>query len=234
MLRKHVPFLLILLLPLGYCRDARVQVGFKTATVRAKKMPMRIDPLPLASEVEILSAGDKVELIKRSDKKFKSGNTEDYWYYSRSPSGLEGWVYGGGLSIALAGSGEDNEKKYTEKEITDNLIGKWWELNPDGSTGYRKIYFWPGGKYKYGTGAEELKEGKYEIKLADRLIQLKDGSPAGDELEFRFLGQEMRLSGEYEGKNILFRRGEINPEAKEVSDEKKDKDKSAAEPKKQN
>jgi len=199
--------------------------GFKTATIRAKKMSMRIDPLPLASEVEILNAGDKVELLKRSAKKFRSGPAEDYWYLARSPSGLEGWLYGAGLSVALAGSSDATEQKYTEKQILENLVGKWWELLPDGSTGLRKIYFWPGGKYKYGIGAEDMKEGHYQIRLADKVIALKDGSPAGDTLEFRFTGQEMRLSGDAEGKNYLFRRGELNPEAKEVADEKKDKDK---------
>ncbi len=225
---KRLAWVFLIAFLFSACRDGRGPAAFKTATVRAKKMSMRIDPLPLASEVEILSAGDKVELLRKSEKKFRAGSTEDYWYFARSPSGLEGWMYGGGLSVALAGSSEDNEKKYTEKEITDNLVGKWWELLPDGSTGLRKIYFWPGGKYKYGMGAEDLKEGQYSIRAADRVIKLKDGSPAGDTLEVRFLGQEMRLSGEYEGKNILFRRGDINPEAREVSDERKEKEKEAA------
>lgn len=211
---------------LSFCKAEPDQVkGFKTASVRVKKMPMRIDPLPLAGEVEILNAGDKVELLKKSARKFRSGTVEDYWYFARSPSGLEGWLYGGGLSVALAGTGEEVEQKYTEKQVLENLIGKWWELLPDGDTGLRKIYFWPDGKYKYGIGAADMKEGQYKIRLADKVIEMKDGSPAGETLEFRFIGQEMRLSGDAEGKNYLFKRGELNPEAREVADEKKDKDK---------
>ncbi|MCE9598825.1 MAG: hypothetical protein K8S54_12735 [Spirochaetia bacterium] len=211
---------------LSFCSDHPEQMrGFKTASVRVKKMPMRIDPLPLSGEVEILNAGDKVELLKKSAKKFRSGTVEDYWYFGRSPSGLEGWLYGGGLSVALAGTGDEVEQKFTEKQVLENLVGKWWELLPDGDTGLRKIYFWPEGKYTYGIGPADMKEGKYKIRLADKVIELKDGSPAGDKLEFRFIGQEMRLSGDAEGKNYLFKRGELNPEAREVADEKKDKDK---------
>lgn len=216
--------LAILTLSLAACSKDSAPVGFRTATVRAKKVALRIDPLPLAGEVEILSAGDKLELLKRSEKKFRSGSADDYWYFARSPSGQQGWIYGAGLSVAVAGDTEDKGPQLTEKQIQENLTGKWWELLPDGSTGLAKVYFWPDGKYKHGAGNADMKEGTFEIRVAERTIELNDGSPAGNELQILFVGQEMRLSGNDNGKSTLFRRGELNPEAREVSDEKKDKE----------
>lgn len=227
---RLAPGLVILCFVLSACREDSAPAGFRTATVRAKKVPLRVDPLPLAGEIEILSAGDKVELLRRSEKKFRAGTAEDYWYFARTSTGLEGWIYGGGLSVAVSGDSEEAGPQLTEKQIQENLTGKWWELLPDGSTGLKKIYFWPDGKYKHGEGFADMKEGSFEIRVADRVIELNDGSPAGNELQILFVGQEMRLSGNDNGKSTLFRRGELNPEAREVSDEKKDKESGKAAP----
>lgn len=226
-LRRLAAFALTLLVLA--CGQDNTPAAFRTATVRAKKVALRTDPLPLAGEVEILSAGDKIELLKKSEKKFRSGNAEDFWYYARTSTGLEGWIYGAGLSVAVAGDTEEKGPPLTETVVQENLVGKWWELLPDGSTGAGRIYFWPAGKYKHSIGITELKEGSYEIRVADRVIEMKDGSPGGNELQIVFVGQEMRLSGNEDGKSTLFRRGDLDPEAREVSDEKKDKERQAEE-----
>lgn len=186
----------------------------ETAVATDDNVAVRTDPLSMASEVESLSAGARVKLLQRGPEKVRVGKYNEYWYLVQLESGLKGWVYGAKLSIGasaqVAASGEEMIEEFRKQ-----LVGKWWEVRSDGSTGFRKFAFWKDNKYKYGYGAEYFSEGQYDIIVGRKLVHLEKGSGVGEELVFKAIGRDLRLQAEYKGSVYTFRRGESDPDGPE-------------------
>ncbi len=193
------------------------------AVVKTDQISVRTDPLTTASEIDFLDLGSKVRVLRRGEKPVAIGNAKDYWYLIQLDNGIEGWVYGANLSLTV--SAPALEEIPDVKVVAERLVGKWWELRMDGSTGYRKIYFWPDGKYKYGFAANPMTEGKIEIDPKTRTVRLDPPCALGDRVSFKEVGEDYRLLVEKDGQRYVFRRGSTDPEATEVGKDKEDEKK---------
>ncbi len=195
--------------------DAPTEESNEFASVINDKASLRIDPLTSSSEIDFLDKGVSVQLIGRTEKRYAIGRAREYWYRIRMEDGVEGWIYGANLSIgdsaAQAGQGFDKEM------LQRSLVGKWWEVRNDGTTGLRRLYFWSDGKYKYSYGKVEIKdipEGTYEI-VSETEIRFTPASGVGETVEIKKLGVELRLIGKDEERKISFRRAFLDPDAPE-------------------
>ena len=195
------------------------------ATIQGDKVSLRTDPLTTAAEIEFLSAGTRVKIKKRGARKVRISGYNHYWYMVRLKSGLEGWVYGARLSLGGSSVGPrgPEEKAISRDAFRKMVIGKWWEINDDGSTGYRKLYFWPDGSYKYGYGTGYMRKGKYDLLPASLVILLDKKSGVGERVAMKRIGRENRLFAEVRGRKYYFRLGETDPGGKEDGLEKNKK-----------
>lgn len=191
--------------------------------VMAESLAVRIDPLPSSAEIENLTQGATVKILRRSSEKVRIGAHEDFWYFVRLDNGIKGWVYGARLNVAgitRAGDfGGDNGNEPDDKTISESgrvLVGKWWEIKGDGSTGYRKFYFWSEGDYEYGYGSKITQDGKYEFLVHKQTVLLNKGSGVGDTLFIRRIGRDLRLYVEHKGRSYSFRKADDNPDSDEV------------------
>ena len=185
-----------------------------SAVIEGENISLRTDPLPTAAEIESMGHGQKVKIIRRSNTKVKISGFDEYWYFVRLETGIEGWVYGAKLSIGKKKDQQEQEKLI--KGLRQLVVGKWWEIKSGGSTGYRKIYFWSDGKYKHGYGSGYMDEGKYEVLTHEKVIFLDKGSGMGNKLYIRQIGRDIRLVAEYKGDTFVFRKGDGDPDSKEV------------------
>lgn len=196
----------------------------ETATVTGDNISLRSGPISMASEVYSLSGGTRLKILKKSPEPTRIGKFNQYWYYVELENGMKGWVYGARLSIAGAESGSPDssgggglDQKLAD-ELDKQIIGRWWEIRQDGSTGYRKYVFYPDRKFKYAYGSEYYDEGTYEVVVTRSLVHLEGkGSGLGDNLNMKHVGNDLRLQVEYKGSLYTFRRGDSDPEGKEVT-----------------
>jgi len=191
----------------------------KSALVLGNNISLRTSPLSTAAEIGSLRQGLRVKIKRRSKRRVRISGFNEYWYYVQLDDGLEGWVYGARLSVGEANAKSDEEDLI--KGLKRSLIGKWWEIRPGGSTGYRKIYFWPDGKYKHGYSSGYMEEGKYEVLAHQKVILLHKGSSVGGRLRIHQVGRDLRLVAEYRGNTYTFRRGDKDPDSKEIGLERK-------------
>lgn len=230
-----IPFFLSLVFAFLSCSDkARQAAGApEFGEIAVEGATLRTDPLVTASEIETIPKGTKVQILKKQADEVAIGSARDRWYFVKLESGMEGWIFG--ASLSMKERPKEDPSALSEKDVIEKVTGKWWQVNPDGSTGYLKVYFWPDGKYKHGWGAMALEEGKYTVLTSEQAIQLDKGSGAGDKLKLVTIGRELRLQGEKEGRKFTFRQGHTDPEAPEVSPEdtlkqKEKKEKAAGKP----
>lgn len=147
-------FLLSSFFVITACQEEGGSTGLFEASVLYSKVEaaiMRTDPTTYGFEIDTIRKGESVKVLKRTDKKSRIGQTEDYWYFVQKDNNLKGWVYGGTLSRIPTGEAEEVVDAPDLVVVQANLPGIWWELNADGSTGYRRLEFIP-------AGAEEKKK----------------------------------------------------------------------------
>ncbi len=215
------------LVMLSVCGDAPPDVDSdQFADVVNDKASLRLDPVTSSAEIEFLKRGLRVQVVGRTAEKQAIGRAKDYWYRVRLENGIEGWLYGANLSIGdaagrVASGGID-------ELLVRGLVGKWWEVRRDGSTGLRRLYLWNTGEYAYAYGqGEQMKKGKYTIESPE-LLRLDPPSGVGAEIGIRRLGSELRLTGiTDENREISFRRAFIDPDAPEPGEEETEGDASA-------
>lgn len=106
---------------------------------------LRTDPTTYGFEIGIVKKGESVKVLNRTDRKVRIGKSDDYWYFVKKENNLKGWVYGSALSRIPTGQTEEIIEGPDMVVVQANLPGIWWELNQDGSTGYRRIEFIPEG-----------------------------------------------------------------------------------------
>lgn len=195
----------------------------RKAKVTSRVVSLRTNPVLLASEIQFLNRGDEVKIIGRSTKEVHISGMRDYWYRVQLDNDIEGWVFGPNLSI---GKGKNIEESTEEanalikEELERAIVGKWWEILTNGSTGYGRIYFWPDGVYKHGRGRGELvAQGKYTVDEKEKKIQLDKGSFMGTEISIKKIGSEYRLYGKNETRRIILRRAFLDPDAPEPGEE---------------
>lgn len=200
------------------CDAAPTESSNTFAEVTNHKASLRIDPTTVASEIAFLDRGLEVQVVGRSVEKQRISGYHEYWYRIRLTDGIEGWVYGASLSIGEAG-GKRRGPVQDEKELALSLVGKWWEVRTDGSTGYRRLYLWPDGVYKYAYGTEgPMREGKYTIVAADMQVKLDPPAGMGDTVSLRRLGTELRMFVQTDGKKVSLRRAFLDPDAPDPLD----------------
>ena len=190
----------------------------ESATVMGDNVSVRTDPISMAAEVQTLSGGTTVKVLKKSPEPTRIGKFNSHWYYVELESGLKGWVYGARLSLSGGGSPAVDVQKVLAEDLEKQIVGRWWEIRPDGSTGYRKYVFYPDRKFKYGYGADYYSEGVYEVVATRSIVHLEGtGSGLGDNLSVKHVGSDLRLQIEYRGSLYTFRRGDSDPDGKEVT-----------------
>lgn len=106
---------------------------------------LRTDPTTYGFEIGIVKKGESVKVLNRTDRKVRIGKSDDYWYFVKKENNLKGWIYGSALSRIPTGQTEEIIEGPDMVVVQANLPGIWWELNQDGSTGYRRIEFTPAG-----------------------------------------------------------------------------------------
>lgn len=190
----------------------------ESAVVMGENVSVRTDPISMASEVQTLEAGTRVKILKKSPEPVKIGKFNSHWYYVELESGLKGWVYGAKLSIASGKTAAADVEKTLAEDLEKQIVGRWWEIRPDGSTGYRKYVFYPDRKFKYAYGADYYSEGDYEVVPTRSIVHLEGkGSGLGDNLTIKRVGSDLRLQIEHGGSLYTFRRGDADPDGKEVT-----------------
>ena len=210
----------------------------ESAIVEADNLAIRTDPLPTASEIDTLPLGTRLSIKKRSREKARISRYNDYWYKVKVEgglAGLEGWVYGARLSISqerIKASGgalppETDSAAASLKVLEEQatalkkaLIGKWWEIRSDGSSGYRKLIFWPDGKYKYGYASRGLRGGTYTLDPIKKEVKFDKSSGVGDTITMKRVGRDYRLVAEHKGDVYTFRLGHLDPDHKDEGLEK--------------
>lgn len=213
-----VLFSVLVIFPGSGCDSAPTESSNTFAEVTNHKASLRIDPTTVASEIVFLDRGLEVNVIGRSTEKARISGHNEFWYRVRLPDGIEGWVYGASLSIGSTG-GVRRKPEQDKKELALSLVGKWWEVRTDGSTGYRRLYLWPDGVYKYAYGTDgPMLEGKYEILAEEQQLKLDPPSGMGDTVRLKRLGTELRLFAETDGKKVSLRRAFLDPDAPDPLD----------------
>ncbi len=139
----------------------------------------------------------------------------DFWYRVRQDSGIEGWIFGASLSFSQQEMAQN--VKGRKNEIEETLPGIWWEIEGDGSTGYRKIVF-KNGYFYYSYGNRLESSGKYEI-TDDLKLKLSAPTGMGQELEVRKVGLEYRIFSNVENFSYVFRPAPEEKEYLEVEEE---------------
>jgi len=218
---RYISSIIVLAVLLISCSEKppSANAGLEKAIVVVNRAILRSDPHPVAPELDAIDKGFPLAILKKTEKKHRVAGKLDYWYYVRTESGIEGWTYGASLSI-----GKEIDRSEQEiHNLQEKLIGKWWDIRNDGSTGYFKIYFWPDGKYKHGFGNQKMEEGTYIIRSSDNIIELKEGSRVGKWLKIQSYAGDISLSADFEGKVTVFRRGDPDPDATEISPEEEEK-----------
>ena len=189
------------------------------AEITNDQASLRLDPTTVASEIAFLDLGLEVQVVGRTAEKVRISGHNEYWYRIRLPDGIEGWMYGASLSIGSSGKQQKAAAEDPEK-IRLNLVGKWWEVRKDGSTGYRRLYLWPDGVYKYAYGTEgPMQEGRYEILPAEKKLKLDPPSGMGDTVTMKRLGTELRLFAQTDDRTVSFRRAFLDPDAPDPLEE---------------
>ncbi|MCR9142049.1 MAG: SH3 domain-containing protein [bacterium] len=202
----------------GACDSAPTESSNTFAEVTNHKASLRIDPTTVASEIAFLDRGLEVQVIGRGIEKQRISGYNEFWYRIRLPDGIEGWIYGASLSIGSAG-GKRRAPEQDAKELALSLVGKWWEVRTDGSTGYRRLYLWPDGVYKYAYGTEgPMREGKYTVQPEEMQLKLDPPSGMGDTVSLRRLGTELRMFAQTDGKKVSLRRAFLDPDAPDPLD----------------
>jgi uncharacterized protein YgiM (DUF1202 family) len=157
--------LLSLLTAISSCGGESGRAGLFEAGVlycKAETAILRTDPTTYGFEIDTIRKGESVKVLRRTDKKSRIGRTEDYWYFVEKENHLKGWVYGAALSLIPTGEAEEVVDAPDLVVVQANLPGIWWEVNADGSTGYRRLEFIP-------AGAEEKKKEKEAKKTGNSL-----------------------------------------------------------------
>lgn len=196
--------------------------GPRYAYVSGDAAILRTDPIIIASEVDFPPAGQRLTVIERTAKQDSIDGVSDFWYRVRQDSGIEGWIFGASLSFSQQELAQNFQGK--KKEIEEVLPGIWWEIEGDGSTGYRKIvfkndYFF----YSYGNRLEN--SGKYEI-TDDLKLKLSVPTGMGQELEVRKVGLEYRIFSNIENFSYVFRPAPEEKEYLEVEEEQEQEESS--------
>ncbi|MCB1174853.1 MAG: SH3 domain-containing protein [Leptospiraceae bacterium] len=214
---------LLLVLACGPAESADPFALDRKATISSRIVSLRTDPVALASEVTFLKLGQPVRVIAQTRDKYRIAGFNEYWYQVELEDGIQGWVYGSNLSI---GSGKQDANEVTKRqaalqeELERTIVGKWWEVRPDGSTGYGRIYFWSDGAYKQGMGRGDLYAGgAFQIDAKENQVVLDKGSFMGDKLEIKQVGAEYRLYGHSKSRKIVLKRAFIDPDAPEPGKE---------------
>ena len=217
--RRGVIVLILAGLLISACDSVPTEASNTFAEVVVHQESLRVDPTTVSSEITFLDRGLEVKVIGRTQERSRISGHNEYWYRVRLPDGIEGWLYGASLSIGSAG-GSTREPEQDKKELALSLVGKWWEVRTDGSTGYRRLYLWPDGVYKYAYGTEgEMREGRYEILAEEQKIKLDPPSGMGDTVQLKRLGTELRMFAEADGKKISLKRAFLDPDAPDPLEE---------------
>jgi len=138
------------------CKEAEHNKGFFEASILYSQVDaaiLRTDPSTYGFEIATVRKGEPVTVISRTEKKAQIGQSSDYWYFVEKEDQVRGWVYGATMSRIAAANTEDVVEGPDMVVIQANLPGIWWEVNQDGTTGYRRLEF-----IAEGTQEAKLKE----------------------------------------------------------------------------
>ena len=197
--------------------EADTRTGPRYAFVSGDQAILRTDPINIASEIDFPPAGQRLVVLERTAKQDTIDDVSDFWYRVRQDSGIEGWIFGASLSFSQQEMAQNVRGR--KKEIEEILPGIWWEIEGDGSTGYRKIVF-KNGYFFYSYGNRLENSGKYEI--TDELkLKLSAPTGLGEELEVRKVGLEYRIFVRIENFTYVFRPA---PEEKEYLEVEKEEE----------
>lgn len=180
-----------------------------TAYCQVETGILRTDPVIVSSQIDFLTFGDKVEIVRRGENKVRVGDLNDFWYLVRLENGVEGWIYGASLSFDR--SQVRRSVRLNEDEALDKSVGEWWEYLSDNSIGYRRFFLWEDGRFRYGRGSHKVTEGTFTIDLENQRIDLSPTTPAGSSLDFDIFGPELRFRSENDGSVYRFRRASRDP-----------------------
>lgn len=221
--------LCLILLILCAC-DASENTLFKRSAIISKQnASLRTDPMPSAPKLAMLPSGDKVKILKQGTNQIQIGKDLEYWYFVELANGIQGWIYGANLSFSLIAKTESSEEgdegKFKDWDnFQERLTGKWWEITANGGTGYRKLIFWPDGKFVYAYGANVQVEGKFTIQEDKGMIVLDRPTKIGEELTPREVAGDLFLTGAKDSEEFRFRRGDSNPEDEEKAETEQSSD----------
>ncbi len=192
--------------------------GPRYAYVSGDSAILRTDPIVIASEVDFPPTGQRLTVLERTAKQDNIDGASDFWYRVRQDSGIEGWIFGASLSFSQQEMAQNFQGK--KKEIEEVLPGIWWEIEGDGSTGYRKIVF-KNGYFFYSYGNRLESSGQYEIS-DDLKLKLSAPTGMGQELEVRKVGLEYRIFSNVDNFSYVFRPAPEEKEYLEVEEEKEE------------
>ncbi len=103
-----------------------VTQSHKKAYVKAEYASLRLAPSTVATRIEALPYNTEIRIINQTSEKRKIGGQADYWYLVRLTNGVEGWIYGSGISFselpATYQRPEPEVKPDAETEKADNSV----------------------------------------------------------------------------------------------------------------
>lgn len=209
-----LPLILILFVS-GCSRETQVLLQGrkfpKNGYITMDRMSMRVSPFILSSKVSILNKGIRVKLMERTAEKERIGSVSNYWYRIQLNNGINGWVFGSGISFKpIADSGTKGAPGTLEFSLAtlnmQSVLGYWVEMNQSGGNGNRLFNFKEDMAYHYSDPSSRIKhDGKYEVDSESGKILLEKSSPAGSNLDFFFVGKELRFTLNQGNQEIIFR-----------------------------
>jgi uncharacterized protein YgiM (DUF1202 family) len=152
---------------------------------------LRVDPFIFSSKIDMLSKGETVEIIDKSEARSIIGGGSDYWYKVRLSRGVSGWVYGKTIKIVQSSrvSSDDYLAEFWEKEadtIKKEISGKWWSVNEAGDFTNHCIEISSDGTYKSYTNNNPgaAIEGEYNFDFNKNEIVFLKGTSFNNNLSF--------------------------------------------------
>lgn len=225
---KNRKFLLKILIFIFFCGNlysqnypyGKKETGEKLYVVKNGAI-LRTEPTLYGFEVSLLSQGEEVQVLFKTQKEEIIGETKSIWYYVKTEKGLVGWIFGALLSKTKT----KKEEYYFDPKLVSNILeGLWWEVNERGETGFRSLEFQKENQdslegtviYKFqNTNPIEVK-----FKITEKgMIQLEKALPIGKEI-YVFESYEYRIYFLNDNKKqIMFKKSQVPKEELEKKDE---------------
>jgi hypothetical protein len=73
---------------------------YKKVYVKERQVSLRINPSTVATRMDVVPYNTELKILRQGAAKKRIGSSTDYWYLVRLPNGVEGWVFGNGISFS--------------------------------------------------------------------------------------------------------------------------------------